>query len=125
MIFGIGIDLIETHRVQEKILKEQGFREYVFSPAEIEYCEKQTKKFQHYAARFAAKEALIKAGSSGWSGNFAFTDISLLPDVNGKPGFVFTQAMQEEINGRGKVNFHVTLSHLQDISVAMVVIEIA
>lgn len=60
MITGIGTDLIEVERVAGKINKEEGFRELVFSPAEIAYCETKTNKFQHYAARFAAKEAFLK-----------------------------------------------------------------
>lgn len=124
MVFGIGIDIIETVRVQEKIEKDQGFREYVFSSEEIEYCERQAKKFQHYAARFAAKEALIKAASGGWTSQYVFSDISLLPDSDGKPRFSFPQEMLDEINKKGKVRIHVSLSHLHEIACAMVVIEI-
>ncbi|MBK7098524.1 MAG: 4'-phosphopantetheinyl transferase superfamily protein [Sphingobacteriales bacterium] len=61
MITGVGIDIIEVERVASKIGKEQGFREMVFSKEEIDYCESKTHKFEHYAARFAAKEAFFKA----------------------------------------------------------------
>ena len=54
MIKGIGIDMIEVERVAEKISKEKGFRELVFSKTEIAYCEAKTNKYEHYAARFAA-----------------------------------------------------------------------
>lgn len=124
MVFGIGVDIIETVRVQEKIEKDQGFREYVFSSQEIDYCENQTKKFEHYAARFAAKEALIKAASGGWTSNYQFSEISLLPDSDGKPHFSFAPEMMDEINRKGKVRIHVSLSHLHDVACAMVVIEI-
>ena len=67
MIAGIGIDMIEVDRVAGKIGKDEGFRELVFSETEIEYCEPKANKYQHYAARFAAKEAFLKAiGPSTW-----------------------------------------------------------
>lgn len=52
--------MIEVQRVEEKMLRHETFRSYVFSEAEIGYCEKATHKFEHYAARFAAKEAFLK-----------------------------------------------------------------
>ena len=55
MITGVGTDLIEVERVAGKISMEQGFRELVFAPGEMSYCETMANKFQHYAARFAAK----------------------------------------------------------------------
>jgi len=66
MIKGIGIDMIEPERVATRIKKKKGFRELVFSKNEIAYCEKKTNKFEHYAARFAAKEAFFKAIGTGW-----------------------------------------------------------
>ena len=62
----LGTDLVEVERIAAKIGKEQGFRELVFSPGEIQYCESRTYKFEHYAARFAAKEAFFKALGTGW-----------------------------------------------------------
>ena len=66
MIFGIGTDLIEVERVAEKMEKKAGFKELVFSADEIIYCEARTFKYEHYAARFAAKEAFLKAIGTGW-----------------------------------------------------------
>jgi len=66
MIKGIGTDIIEVERVASSIQKESGFRELVFSAEEIKYCEAKTHNYEHYAARFAAKEALGKALGLGW-----------------------------------------------------------
>ena len=66
MIFGIGTDLIEVARIAEKMEKKAGFKELVFSADEIIYCEARTFKYEHYAARFAAKEAFLKALGTGW-----------------------------------------------------------
>jgi len=80
MIGGIGIDMIEVNRIAESIGKDSGFRELVFSPSEIAYCEKKTNKFEHYAARFAAKEAFYKALGEGWMANTAFSEIEVFHD---------------------------------------------
>ncbi|MFZ1370394.1 MAG: holo-ACP synthase, partial [Ferruginibacter sp.] len=89
MIFGIGTDLIEVERVAEKMEKKSGFKELVFSPAEIIYCETMTFKYEHYAARFAAKEAFLKAIGTGWRNGTAFNEIEIYNDEAGKPGIRF------------------------------------
>ena len=80
MVTGIGIDLIETARVEEKIAKDSGFREYVFSENEIAYCESKTNRFEHFAARFAAKEALLKALGTGFPGGLVLNEIDVTSD---------------------------------------------
>ena len=77
MIFGIGIDLIEVERVAEKIAKNNGFTELVFSKNEIEYCEAMKNKYEHYAVRFAAEEAFFKAIGTGWQNGSAFNEIEI------------------------------------------------
>ncbi len=72
MIFGTGIDIIEVERVRDRIASGNGFREYVFSEREIEYCETKANKYEHYAARFAAKEAFLKALGTGWTSDTFF-----------------------------------------------------
>src|SRR4051812_41261311 len=85
MIEGLGIDMIEVERVAKKIGKESGFRELVFSKNEIEYCETKAHKFEHYAARFAAKEAFFKALGTGWLNGTAFNEVEISNEENGKP----------------------------------------
>lgn len=122
MIVGVGIDMIEVDRVMEKIHKNNGFREKIFSVKEIEFCET-NQKSQNYAARFAAKEAFLKA--TGWGlmlGN-ELSEIEIINDVNGKPfitlsGNFKTQAEQNSWN-----KIHLSLSHLQQIACAVVIIE--
>ena len=77
MIFGIGTDLIEVERVAHKMEKKEGFKELVFSPGEIIYCETRANKYEHYAARFAAKEAFLKAIGTGWRNGTAFNEIEI------------------------------------------------
>jgi holo-[acyl-carrier protein] synthase len=123
MITGLGIDLIEVERVAAKISKEQGFRELVFSKKEIDYCEKKTNKFEHYAARFAAKEAFFKAIGTGWKHGTAFNEIEITNNEDGKPEISFlgkTAATIAEMNP-GKIS--VSLSHLKTMATAVVIIE--
>ena len=127
MITGIGTDIIEVERVGSRIDKEQGFRELVFSPGEIAYCASKAHPHEHYAARFAAKEAFFKALGTGWAGGTAFNEVEILPDEHGAPQITLLGATRIKLLGatrshaRGK--FWVSLSHLQTLAVAVVVIE--
>jgi holo-[acyl-carrier protein] synthase len=123
MIFGIGIDMIETERIAAKISKESGFRELVFSQKEIEYCEAKTNKFEHYAARFAAKEAFLKAAGTGWINNTAFNEIEISKEENGKPQLLLTGKTAQTFQPLGIKKISLSLSHLKSISSAIVVIE--
>ena len=123
MILGIGIDMIEVQRVEEKIMKENGFREHVFSKNEIIYCNAMKHQFQHYAARFAAKEALLKAFGIGLQTNFELNEIEIINDEAGKPIFNFIGNTGELILQKEITNIHVSLTHLKDVASAVVVIE--
>lgn len=123
MIYGIGIDIIETSRIKSKLEKESGMREFIFSPDEIAYCEAMTNRYEHYAARFAAKEALLKALGIGLSDacNLQAAEIIHLP--SGQPQFKFDTTWKELLALKGELRIHVTLSHVKDTACAMVAIE--
>jgi|SRR5688572_12722211 len=123
MITGTGIDLIETDRVAEKIARDIGFLEYVFSPNEIAYCESKANKAEHYAARFAAKEALLKALGTGFPGGLTLNEIEVTSDDSGKPYINFMGSSKDVIESIGIGKIHLTLSHLKDIACAMIIIE--
>jgi len=123
MIFGIGTDLIEVDRVAEKMEKKAGFKELVFSAAEIMYCESRTFKYEHYAARFAAKEAFLKALGTGWQKGTAFSEIEIYNDDEGKPEFRFHGITAKTVSDLKLAKIFVSLSHLKTIACAMVVIE--
>ena len=118
MIIGIGIDIIEVERVKEKINRNAGFRETVFSVKEIEYCESKKNKFEHYAARFAAKEAFLKAIGTGWTSEIAFNEIEVLNEENGKPELFLRTRIDLQHN-----KLFLSLSHLNSIATAIVIIE--
>jgi holo-[acyl-carrier protein] synthase len=123
MITGLGIDLIEVERVAVKINKESGFRELVFSKNEIDYCETKTNKFEHYAARFAAKEAFFKAIGTGWRNGTAFNEIEITNNKDGKPEISFLGKTAESIAEMNPGKISVSLSHLKTMASAVVIIE--
>ena len=122
MITGLGIDMIEVERVAEKIGKNSGFRELVFSDAEIAYCEKMTFKYENYAARFAAKEAFLKAIGTGWTSEFSLAGIEVTHNEEGKP----VLKLLPEVAKAVPIPFdriHLSLSHLKTIATAIVILE--
>ena len=123
MLAGLGTDLIEVERIAAKIIKEAGFRELVFSEGEIIYCESQTNKFEHYAARFAAKEAFFKALGTGWLQGTYFNEIEIVHDENGKPELALSGKTQDTLSTWGINKILVSLSHIKTMASAVVIIE--
>jgi holo-[acyl-carrier protein] synthase len=122
MIIGIGTDLAEVHRIAKSIEKD-GFKEKVFSKAEISYCEAKTHKAENFAARFAAKEAFFKALGTGWRGGMAFNEVEVVNDELGKPTLNIVGQTAEIIKEKNIKMIHVSLSHIKDLAMATVVLE--
>ena len=123
MIAGLGTDMIEVERVAVKIAKESGFRELVFSKKEIDYCEAKANKFEHYAARFAAKEAFFKALGTGWLDGTAFNEVEITNDDKGKPVLALLAQTAVTLAAMNFKNIFVSLTHLKNIASAVVIIE--
>jgi holo-[acyl-carrier protein] synthase len=123
MIAGLGIDMVEVERMAIKIGRESGFRELVFSGREIDYCETKTNKYEHYAARFAAKEAFYKAIGTGWMNETSFNEIEVVNDPKGKPELVLLGKTSETISREGILHIFVSLSHVKTMATAVVIIE--
>ncbi len=123
MLAGLGTDLMEVERIAEKINKGSGFREMVFSKTEIAYCESKTNKFEHYAARFAAKEAFFKALGTGWLEGTHFNEVEITNDESGKPTLVLLAETKKTLSAWGISRILVSLSHLKTIASAVVIIE--
>ena len=86
MIFGIGIDIIEIDRVRESVEKfGDKFLNKIYTKSELEYCLNKSSKYQHLAARFAAKEAVYKALTTGWHEKATWQDIEISNEPNGMP----------------------------------------
>lgn len=123
MVTGVGIDMIEVDRVKDSMKKESGFREMVFSEHEIAYCQPKANRFEHYAARYAAKEAFYKALGTGWLDGTAFNEVEIINLPNGKPEIRFLGLTAEIIKKLRLKNIQVSLTHLKAMASAVVVIE--
>ena len=123
MIFGIGTDLIDVERVMQKMEKKDGFKELVFSAEEILYCEARKFKYEHYSARFAAKESFLKAIGTGWSKGTAFNEIEIYNNEQGKPELRFQEKNKKTVEGLQAGKIFVSLSHTKTMASAMVIIE--
>lgn len=120
-IRGIGIDLEENKRIGDLIQKRGNlFLKRVFTEAEINYCREKKDNFASFTARFAAKEALLKALGTGLRDGFRWRDIELLNNDKGKPYFNFYGKVKQ-VNNDAKV--HVSVSHTSTQAMAFVIIE--
>ena len=99
MIYGIGTDIIEVARIQKVMERDLGFRDKIFTPGEIAYCETKKHKYENYAARFSAKEAFLKAIGTGWRFGIRFGDIDIYHDDLGKP-HIQTIGVAKELTDR-------------------------
>ncbi|HMO81227.1 MAG TPA: holo-ACP synthase [Pyrinomonadaceae bacterium] len=126
MIVSTGIDIIEVYRIRESLARTERFGERVFTEAEREYCDAKGKAAAaSYAARFAAKEAMLKALKTGWSGNLAWHDIEIMNDERGAPHIELTGEAARLHKDLGSPKIHLTLSHTSEHAVAQVILEMS
>lgn len=123
MIIGTGIDIIEVDRVAAKVAKENGFTQKIFSAAEIAFCDSKPNRHEHYAARFAAKEAFLKATGQGLNLGYELCDIEVTSDLMGKPMITLHGNFKARAVEHGWNKIHLSLSHVQAMACAVVIIE--
>jgi holo-[acyl-carrier protein] synthase len=124
MIYGIGTDIVETSRFQRFI--ESGntaIIERLFTVAERSCCEKRKDTASCLAARFAAKEAFLKALGTGLRDGISWLDMAVVNDNIGKPELNLSGKAAELFHERGLMRIHLSLSHDGGNSIAMVVVE--
>ncbi len=119
MIKGVGTDIIEIQRIV-KVLKKHGeaFLKKMLNTSEIEYCQRHQDAHPYIAARFAAKEAVVKALGIGFGEEAGFLDITIVHDELGKPIVVLSEKLREWV---GDAQLHISLSHCKKYAVAFVV----
>lgn len=124
MIVGLGVDIVSNERVA-RMLRRHGKRatRRLFTEAEREYCEKMANPAPHYAARFAAKEAFVKALGSGFTSGVVWSDVGVVRDGRGKPELAVKGAALEAMEALGAGKVFVSLSHDSTHAVAVVVLE--
>lgn len=124
MIIGIGIDVVEVARIARMVERYgRRFVDKVYTPHEVEVCCRRGDAGQEFAARWAAKEALMKAVGTGWRQGVLFKDIENYNLPSGKPMIRLhgrVKALADRLGGR---RVHVSISHERDYAVAFVVLE--
>lgn len=124
MIISIGIDIIEVARVREVLARTPRFVERVFTTAERAYCDgRGAVAAQHYAARFAAKEAALKALQTGWRGGISWQDVEIASRNTGAPYLILHGPVQELFEKSGATAAHLSMSHTSEHAIAEVVLE--
>ncbi|WP_437895473.1 holo-ACP synthase [Sorangium sp. So ce124] len=122
MIIGVGVDLCAISRIAAAIERHEGrFEERLFTPAEREYCRMRSSPAQHFAARFAAKEACVKA--LGAPAGLAWHELEVVRVGDGRPRLMLSGASTEIARGLGVERLHLTMSHQANFAVAVVVAE--
>jgi holo-[acyl-carrier protein] synthase len=126
MIVGTGIDIAEVDRIAQSIERfGTRFTERIFTLGEIRYCESKANKVERYAARFAAKEAGMKAIGTGWSRGVRWRDIEVQRLPCGRPTLAFHGKAGEIFSGLGAARAHLSLTHTEGMAMAFVVLESA
>jgi holo-[acyl-carrier protein] synthase len=124
MIVGTGIDIAEVPRIAEAIQRfGERFLRRVFTKAEIQYCESKSNRIERYAARFAAKEAAMKALGTGWSRGVRWRDIEVLRQPGSRPTIKFHGKAAEFAARMGTKNVALSLSHTSEQAIAQVILE--
>jgi holo-[acyl-carrier protein] synthase len=125
VIVSIGIDIIEVRRVREVLARTPRFCERVFTQRERDYCDSRGAMVaaQHYAARFAAKEAALKALGTGWSGGVAWQDVEVSSLESGAPKIIFHGLVRELFERSGATAAHLSISHTAEHAIAQVILE--
>jgi holo-[acyl-carrier protein] synthase len=122
VIQGLGIDLVEVARIKSAIEKRGSrFLDRVFGPSERAYCEARPHRFEHYAVRFAAKEAVLKVLRTGWSSGLGFKDVEVLRDQDGAPSARLSATAEAWAKRRGITRVMLSLSHSDRWAVAQAI----
>jgi holo-[acyl-carrier protein] synthase len=123
-IVGTGVDLAEVDRI-EKSLQTFGarFQERIYTPREIAYCERFRNRAERYAARFAAKEAGMKALGTGWRRGVRWVDLEVVRQPGGRPTLVFSGEAGKIAERMGVRHVALSLTHTAQTAFAQVILE--
>ena len=123
MILGIGVDLVQVERMEKALARGERIQRRLFTPGEIAYCQRHTNPAMHFAARFAAKEAGMKAIGTGWRHGVRWQDFEVANLPSGKPTLQF-HGIAAEFAARLRVrNVSLSLTHTQQYGMAHVILE--
>ena len=124
MIVGLGLDIAEVDRMEAAIGRHGApFLERLFTPQEVAYCESHKNRFERYAARFAAKEAAMKALGTGWHGGVRWRDIEVTNEASGRPTLHLEGVAAEFADRLGVKTISLSITHSGNLALAQVIFE--
>ena len=124
MIVGTGIDIAEVPRIAESIKRfGDRFLRRIFTEGEIRYCDSKANRLERYAARFAAKEAAMKAIGTGWNHGVAWRDVEVCRASGGRPTIAFHGKAAEFAAKLGAAHVALSLTHTEQYAIAQVILE--
>jgi holo-[acyl-carrier protein] synthase len=124
VIVGLGIDIAEVDRIRDAIERHgQRFIQRIYTTAEIAYVERKANRYERYAARFAAKEAAMKAIGTGWKRGVRWQDFEVTNLRSGRPTLQFHGVAAQIANELGVRNIALSLTHTARDGMAMVILE--
>jgi holo-[acyl-carrier protein] synthase len=115
---GIGVDMLEIERMERVMRRRPNFLRRVFTDAERAYCERSARPAEHYAARFAAREAVLKALGCGFGNGVGVKDVSVENDETGRPRAVLAGRAAEIAAEKGVREIALSISHTRGVAVA-------
>lgn len=125
MILGVGIDIVEIDRFDRAVTRSgERLLARIFTEAERRYCESRSRRaIEHFAARFAAKEAVMKALGTGWAEGIQWVDIEVVHGDRGAPGIDLHRAALERFRALGADRIFLSISHTSRSALAQAILE--
>ncbi len=124
MIVGTGIDIVEVPRVAQAIERfGDRFLQRIYTPDEIRYCQSKRNAAERFAARFAAKEAALKAIGTGWKNGISWTEVEVAREPGGRPSLRFSGKAAAVATRLGMKRASLSLSHTAQLAIAKVILE--
>lgn len=117
------MDIVEVRRIKQALQGGDAMAKRVFTENELQYCQERRNQYQHFAGRFAAKEAALKALGTGWQEGIRWKDVEVVPGELGKPILNFFGKAKELLDAMKATSSLVTITHAREYAVAAVVLE--
>lgn len=123
MVVGLGVDIVEVERIRKALEDQPAMIRRVFTGSEAKYCTGRKNPYQHFAGRFAAKEAALKALGTGWSEGIRWRDVEISSEPSGKPLLHFHGRAHEVFDSLDASTIFLTITHARAYAVAVVVLD--
>jgi holo-[acyl-carrier protein] synthase len=123
MILGVGLDLLSIPRLEAALRRHPKLKERVFTEGERKACERKRDALGSYAARFAAKEAAMKALGTGWGQGVGWQDLEVVGGMGRPPAIAFRGAAKRHFEELGATRAHLSITHEKEMAAAVVILE--